>query len=138
VVVLVGVTFCEPPVRGSEYCWEFTLLVITTDVAFVAVTCSTVTCEAVIVPWLALIETFGGPFVTETVVLAVALPPSPDALIVYVVVLAGVTLMLPDVSTLPTESKVAVVAFVEVQLNVALSPWMTAGGCAVSVTVGSW
>jgi hypothetical protein len=72
-------------------------LEITTCVAFVAVTVSVDEVPAVIVAGLALIVTVGGVMLppTETTTWAVAVPPAPVAVAVYVVVAPGVTDCVP-------------------------------------------
>jgi hypothetical protein len=74
-----------------------------------------------------------------TVILALALaePPDPLAVIVYVVEAAGVTFVEPCALTVPTSgAMVSCVASVEVQLSVDESPFSTALGLASRVTVG--
>src|SRR5271156_4228166 len=75
------------------------------------------------------------PSVTRAV--AVALPPGPVAVIVYVVESVGFTGVDPCSATLPTPGSMsASVASVEVQLSVTVSPLFTVVGVAFSVTVG--
>jgi len=76
---------------------------------------------------------------TVTVTVALADPPGPEAVIVYVVVVAGVTLTDPLAGCAPTPlSMVTLVAFAVVQLNVELLPAGTLPGVAVKLlTVGN-
>ena len=66
----VGLTDCVPPFAGREYLLESTLSVMTTVVAFVAVTVSVLDCPAVIDAGFALIETVGPPTTADTVTVA--------------------------------------------------------------------
>src|SRR5271154_5477884 len=75
------------------------------------------------------------PIVTRAV--AVALPPGPVAVIVYVVDSVGFTGVEPCNATLPTPGSIsASVASVDVQLSVTVSPLFTDVGDALSETVG--
>jgi hypothetical protein len=59
---------------------------------------------------------------TVTVVGALAVPPGPCAVAVYVVVLLGVTFVDPLAGKLPTPGIFTEVAFVVVQLRTAVAP----------------
>jgi hypothetical protein len=75
---------------------------------------------------------------TLTVAAAVADPPAPVAVIVYVVVAVGLTDLVPDVPTAPIPlSIVTEVAFVLDQVNVDDCPEVMVVGLADSVTVGA-
>ena len=72
---------------------------------------------------LALIVTVGAGMVTVIVTLAVAVPPGPAAVIVYGVVSAGVTMLVPDGFTEPIPwSIVTESALVELHVSVEDSP----------------
>lgn len=75
------------------------MLEITTCVAFVAATVRVDELPAVIVAGFALIDTVGGGTLapTETTAWAVAVPPAPFAVAVYVVVALGATDCVPPV-----------------------------------------
>src|SRR6267142_6076809 len=79
----------------------------------------------------------GGGAFTETVAVALAEPPGPVAVMVYVVESEGVTLVEPWAVTSPTSGAIeSCVASVEFQLRVADSPLLMELGLACSVTVG--
>jgi hypothetical protein len=72
-----------------------------------------------------------------TVTLAVALPPGPVAVKVYVVVCPGVTEVVPEAPTLPTPgSKSRLVAFFDVQFKPVSWPFSMEVEAALRVTVG--
>jgi hypothetical protein len=71
-VVAVGLTVCVPPLAGSEYLVESKLSVMTTAVAFVAVTVSVLICPALIDVGFAPIVTVGPPTTAVTVTVACA------------------------------------------------------------------
>src|SRR5580704_10274928 len=74
---------------------------------------------------------------TSTRALAVAVPPAPLAVIVYVVDWVGVTGVEPSGATFPTPGPMSrSVAFVDDHSDVAVCPGVTARGEAFSVTVG--
>jgi hypothetical protein len=69
---------------------------------------------------------------------AVADPPSPLAVAVYVVVVAGVTVVVPDEATVPTPLSIATdFAFVELHVRVAGCPAVIDAGATVNVMVGA-
>ena len=75
--------------------------------------------------------------ITDTVALSFALPPAPVQVTLYVVVAVGETETEPPVAP-PLENPVSVqvVAFVELQVSVLLSPSLIVLGEAVRVAVG--
>src|SRR6202034_4542179 len=74
---------------------------------------------------------------TETFALAVALPPAPVAVIVYVVDCVGFTGVEPCGETFPTPGSMSrSVALVEDQESVTVPPGLTEDGEAFNVTVG--
>jgi len=104
--------------------------------AFVAVHAKVADSPARIVSGKAVIATVGGG-TTVTVTLAVVVPPNPVAVMVYVVVIAGVTATEPLTSTVPTPWSISQVsAVVVVHVSVADSPAGIISGEAVNVTVG--
>jgi hypothetical protein len=80
-----------PPVIGNEYVVLSTLLLITTLATLVAATVRVLAPPLEMVAGVAEIVTVGEAAETVTVTEAVVLPPAPTAVIVYVVVCAGVT-----------------------------------------------
>jgi len=78
-----------------------------------------------------------GGWVTTTVTLSLALPPSPLQLIVYVVVTPGLTDSELLVAVLVVQPAVQLVASVELQLSVDDCPWSMAAGDADRFTVGT-
>src|SRR5579883_1198416 len=79
----------------------------------------------------------GGGAVTVTRAVALAEPPGPMAVIVYVVESVGVTLVSPSGDTMPTPgASVRDVAFVDDHRSVADCPRCTFAGVACKVTVG--
>ena len=82
--------------------------------------------------------TTAGAALTVTPALAVAVPPRPVAVMVYVVVLLGVTTVEPWVVTEPTPGAIASsVALRELQVSVDEFPVVMELGLAESVTVGA-
>lgn len=79
----------------------------------------------------------GGTELTVTVVLADLVPPAPVQLMVYVVVDAGDTDLLPKVAVLVVHVALQEVALVEDQVNVLEPPELIGFGLAESVTVGA-
>ena len=99
VVVAEGVTAWVPPVDASVYALPSDPL-IATEVAFAAVTVRVDELPATIVAGFAEMVTVGAGFAdTVTVVVAVAVPPGPVALAVYVVVTDGLTACVPPLDT---------------------------------------
>jgi hypothetical protein len=145
VVVAAGLTACVPPVAPkvnllpSEPARD-------TPVAFVAVIVSIEELPAVTEVGLAVIVTVGAPEPdpedeTVTVDAAVADPPGPVALAVYVVVADGVTVCVPPeagrVYELPSEPAIVTfVALVAATVSVAVAPAATVAGLDAMLTVG--
>jgi hypothetical protein len=131
-VVWSGKTVAVPlspvlPIPGS----------IITDVAEVVV-------QSSVEPWPCWIDvgnvlrvTTGGPAVTMTVVTAVTVPPFPEAVRVYVVVIEGETSLEPFNVTVPIPWLMYTeLALLVVQLKVALWFWRMEDGEALNVTTG--
>jgi hypothetical protein len=79
----------------------------------------------------------GAPAPTVTRALAVAVPPKPVTVIVYVVDVVGFTGVEPVTATLPTPGSMsASVASVDCQLNFTVSPGFAVLGDALIETVG--
>jgi hypothetical protein len=79
----------------------------------------------------------GGGAFTDTLAVALAEPPGPVAVMVYVVESEGVTLVEPCAVTAPTSGAMeSCVASVEFQLKVEVPPLSMVVGLACSVTVG--
>ena len=114
-VVALGVTAREPleftdPIPG----------VIDTVIALLDVHCNVVDCPAWIVCCEAVSVTVGARAFTVTVTERFTVPPGPAAVIVYVVVAAGVTVRTPLGMTAPIPWSIdSVVALLEVHSNVA-------------------
>jgi hypothetical protein len=78
----------------------------------------------------------GGAAFTVTCVLAVWLPPAPEAVSWYVVVWLGVTVVEPLACTAPTPVMLTELAFVVCHVKVVLWPWVIVAGFALMVAVG--
>ena len=84
-----------------------------------------------------IVITTGVGWLTRMPALALAEPPGPLALMVYVVDVAGLTFAEPCAGTEPTSGEIlSWVALVEVQVRVDVSPVLMEDGLACSVTVG--
>ena len=84
-----------------------------------------------------IVTTTGVGWLTRMPALALAVPPGPLALMVYVVDVAGLTFAEPCEGTEPTSGEIlSWVASVEVQVRVDMSPLLMEYGLACSVTVG--
>lgn len=109
------------------------------DVAFVEDHVSVELCPLLIAAGFAASVTVGaatGAF-TVTMAAAVAVPPAPMTVMLYVVVCCGVTIIVPDGCTAPIPLSIcAEVALVEDHVSVALCPAFTVVGLAENVTVG--
>jgi hypothetical protein len=81
-VVTVGLNVTLPPVLAKAYFVLSKLSVITTLVAFAAVTVSVEDCPLAIVVGFAVMEAVGALDVTVTVACAVAVPPAPVTVMV--------------------------------------------------------
>ena len=86
---------------------------------------------------LAFMLTAGGLITTVTVVVAVAVPTRPVAVIVYIVVSKGVTVTDPFSSTIPISGSITQdTEFSELQTSVAEPPVCIASGSAIILTAG--
>jgi hypothetical protein len=138
VVVSVGDTSTDPPAGGVTSPTPWSILTV---VASVEVQLSAEVSPYSMLAGLAEIVTVGsgGGVVTVTVAVSVAVPPGPSAVMVYVVVTGGDTTSVPVWSTgpIPWSMVTLIVASVEVQLSVEVSPYSMLAGLADIVTVGS-
>jgi hypothetical protein len=136
VVVAAGVTVTEPLVVAIA-----PIGLIVTAVAFVEVKLSTVEPPRKMVAGSAVTTAVGAGVATgwtTTVNEAVALPPGPVAVMVYVVVAAGVTVTEPLVVAIaPIGLIVTAVAFVEVKFSTLDWPTTMLTGSAVRLAVGA-
>jgi hypothetical protein len=83
-------------------------------------------------------EIVGGGWTTVTLAVFVIVPPGPLAVSVYVVVVVGLTLAVPDTGLLPTPLSIEiVVALVEDQVSVDDWPALIDVGDAEKVAVGA-
>jgi len=86
--------------------------------------------------WSVVRATTGGEVDTLTVVLALAEPPEPVHVIVYVVVLAGDTAWLPLVAVLAVQLALQLVMLLEFQTKTLISPGLRKCWSVVRLTTG--